>query len=109
MSQQHILNAFYDIQFGCHNEMGICGVCPMKMLHAIYLGVLKCARDTFFKHVGNKSKMARAFDFLAMLCGESHCRQSDHEWPNTRFPSGIRAGKQNSKNLRHSFVLVNGC
>ena len=23
MSQQHILNAYYDIQFGCHNEMGI--------------------------------------------------------------------------------------
>ena len=97
MSQQYILNAYYDIQFGCHNEMGIHGACPMEMLHAIYLGVLKYARDIFFEHVGNSSKVAQEIDALAMLYGELYCRQSDREWPNTRFPGGIRAGKQNGK------------
>jgi len=97
MSQQFIKNAFYDVQFGCHNEMGVHGACPMEMLHAIYLGILKCARDIFFEHVGDASKVAQEIDALAMLYGELHCRQSDREWPNTRFPGGIGAGKQNGK------------
>jgi len=66
-------------------------------LHALPLGVFKHARDTFFEHVGKNSKLARKIDALAMLCGELHCRQSDREMPNKRFPSGIRAGKQNGK------------
>jgi len=73
MSQQCILNAYYDIQFRCHNEMGIHGACPMEMLHAIYLGVLKHARDISFEHVGNASKVAQEVDALAMLCGELYC------------------------------------
>ena len=97
ISQQYIKNAFYDVQFGCHNEMGIHGACPMEMLHAINLGIFKYARDIFFEHVGKDSKLAREIDALAMLYGELYCRQSDREWPNTRFPSGIRAGKQNGK------------
>ena len=97
ISQQYIVNAYYDIQFGFHNEMGIHGACPMEMLHALYLGILKYTRDIFFEHVGNESVIAREIDALAMLYGELYCRQSDREWPNTRFPSGIRAGKQNGK------------
>ena len=97
MSQQYIKNAFYDVQFGCHNEMGIHGACPMEMLHALLLGVFKYARDIFFEHVGKDSKLAREIDALAMLYGELYCRQSDREMPNTRFSSGIRAGKTNGK------------
>ena len=97
MSQQCIKNAFYDVQFGCHNEMGIHGACPMEMLHALLLGVFKYARDIFFEHVGKDSKLAREIDALAMLYGELYCRQSDREMPNTRFSSGIRAGKTNGK------------
>jgi len=97
MSQQYILNAFYDLQFGCHNEMGIHGACPMEMLHAILLGVFKYARDIFFEQVGDDSKSAREIDAIAMLYGELYGRQSDRQWPNTRFPGGIRAGKVNGK------------
>jgi len=97
MSQQYIKNAFYDGQFGCHNKMGICGACPIKMLHALLIGVFKYARGILFKHVGKDSKLARDIDALAMLCGELYCQQSDQEWPNTRFPSGIRADKKNGK------------
>jgi len=97
MSQQCIKNAFYEVQFGCHNEMGIHGACPMEMLHALLNGVFKRARDIFFEHVSKNSKLASEIDTLAMLHGELHCQQSDREWPNTRFPSKIRAGKQNGK------------
>ena len=97
MSQQYILNAFYDLQFGCHNDMGIHGACPMELLHQLYLGIFKRVRDTFFELLGKDSQSAKQIDAIAMLYGELHGRQSDREWPNTRFPSGIRAGKINGK------------
>jgi len=62
------------------------------------------ARDIFFKHVGKDSKLAREIDILTMLHGRLHCRQSNREWPNTRFPSGIRAGKQDGK--KHTGIIL---
>jgi len=51
MSQQFISNAYCDIQFGCHNKMGIHGACPIEMLHAIYLGVfIGCIMDNRRTH-----------------------------------------------------------
>lgn len=97
MSQHCILNAFYGIQFGFHNEMGVHGACPMEMLHAIYLGIFKRVRDVFFEQLGPTSKSSEQIDVLATLYGELYGRQSDREWPNTRFPKGIRAGKLNGK------------
>ena len=97
MSQQYILNAFHDVQFGLHNTMGIHGACPMEMLHAILLGVFKYARNIFFEQVGEKSQWAARIDALSMMYGELYGRQSDRSLPNTRFPSGIRAGKVNAK------------
>jgi len=97
MSQQYILNAFYDIQFGLHNKMGIHGACPMEMLHALLLGVFRYARDIFFEQVGKDSKYACQMDALAMVYGELYGRQSDRDLPNTRFASGIRVGKVNAK------------
>jgi len=38
MSEQCSKNAFCGVQFGCHNEMGIHGVCLVEMLHALLLG-----------------------------------------------------------------------
>ena len=85
ISQQCILNAFDEVKFGCHDEMGIHGACPMEILHAVCLGVFKRIRDTFFDHVGNDSKIADQIDALAMLRAELCSRQSNREWPNTRF------------------------
>ena len=104
MSQHYISNAFYEIQFGFHNEMGVHGACPMEMLHAVYLGIFKRVRDVFFEQVGATGKIAEQIDVLATLYGELHGRQSDREWPNTRFPKGIRAGKLNGK--KYTGVLL---
>ena len=104
MSQHCILNAFYDIQFGFHNEMGVHGACPMEMLHQVYLGIFKRVRDVFFEQLGPTSKSSAQIDVLATLYGELYGRQSDREWPNTRFPKGIRAGKLNGK--KYTGVLL---
>ena len=46
MSQHCIKNSMYKLRFGCHNEQGIHGACPMDMLHAILLGVFHYVRDS---------------------------------------------------------------
>ena len=48
ISQQHINNAWYKVQFHHANTRGIHGACPSEMLHALLLGIFRYTRDVFF-------------------------------------------------------------
>ena len=83
----------YKLRFGSHNKQGIHGACPVDMLHAILLGIFKYTRDCFFEQIGNKSKTAEKINAYSMEYGSLLSRQSDRDFPVTRFANGIQRGK----------------
>ena len=93
MSQNLIVNALYDVWFGHHNKQGIHGACPTKMLHVLLLGVFKYVRDCFFEQMGKGSELANTINGYAKQYGSLLSRQSDRDFPNTRFANGITRGK----------------
>jgi hypothetical protein len=97
ISQQYIKNAFYDIQFGTHNAEGIHTACPLEMLHALYLGIMKYVRDCLFEQLGPTSHSSREFNALAIEYGELLTRHSDRDFPKCKFRTGIQGGKLMAK------------
>jgi hypothetical protein len=93
LSQQKIQNSMYAIRFGLHNKQGVHGACPFEMLHMLLLGVFKYVRDVFFERLGNSSEMSNAFNALSKEYGSFMSRQSDRDFPVTRFANGIKRGK----------------
>ena len=99
ISQHCIKNSMNKIRFGYHNVRGIHGVCPMDMLHALLLGIFKYIRDCFFQQIGPDSKLADDINACACQYGEFISRQSDRDFPTTRFNNGVRRGKLNAKDF----------
>ena len=97
MSQQNIQNACYQLCFGKHNQNGIHGACPMEMLHALYLGIFKHARDAFFEQIGLTSKLKHFVEALCKRYGFYLSRQSTRD-------NGINVGKLMAKD--YSGVLL---
>ena len=97
MSQQHIQNATYQLQFGCHNNQGVHGATPLEMLHALLLGTFKNLRDEFFRRLKKDSKLADEFDSLAKVMGKFMTRQSARDKPKTQFSNGLRTAKLMAK------------
>jgi hypothetical protein len=54
-----MLNEFDSVGFGSHNNHGIFGACPGKILHLNLLGWFKNVLDLFFKQIGKASESAR--------------------------------------------------
>lgn len=106
ISQQNIKNAFDDVQFGLHNELGIHGSCPMEMLHHILLGIFKYMRDQFFIQIGLKSQVAQEINALAKLLGRLFARQSERDLPKTNFAKGIFEGKIMGKEFCGVLLLI---
>ena len=97
MSQHKIQNAMYKLRFGSHNNQGVHGACPMEMLHALLLGIFKCVRDCLFEQAGPTSNLSDKLNALAITYGNYLSRQSDRNFPKTRFNNGIRKGKLMAK------------
>jgi hypothetical protein len=93
LSQHNIENASYKLRFGLHNKQGVHGACALEMLHALLLGMIKYVRDCFFKLVGDNSKLSDQINGLAKQFGDLLSRQSDRDFPVTRFAGGIKRGK----------------
>ena len=93
LSQHKIENTMYKIQLHSHSKQGIHGACPIELLHAMYLGIMKYTCDHLFEQMGKESKLAGYVNGLSMLYGELLSRQSDHDLPVTKFSNGIRKGK----------------
>jgi len=106
ISQQCMDNAFYKIRFSPTNNRGIHGGSPSEMLHAILLGIFPMCRDGVFEQIGDESKMAEAFEALAMLYGKLFGRQSERGLPKCSFSGGIREGKLNAKEYRGILLVV---
>jgi hypothetical protein len=93
ISQQFIQNAFYKVQFGLHNELGVHAACPLEMLHHILLGIFKTVRDVFNDSVGLSSKDLKEFTALATQYGALLNRQSERDMPKTAFYNGLNTSK----------------
>ena len=93
LSQHHIKNCMYALQFGLHNKQGIHGACPIEMLHALLLGLFRYNRDCFFEQIGESSKTADQINAYSKQYGELLSRLSDRDMPVTRFANGIKRGK----------------
>ena len=93
ISQHLIENTLYKIRFGSHNKQGIHGACPMEILHALLLGIFKYVRDVFFDIIGESSQLSSKFNALSKEYGYLISRQSERDFPSTRFANGIKRGK----------------
>ena len=92
LSQKYLFNAWYDIEFGKHNDYGIHGACPIEQLHWIYLGALKYDRETLFFQLGKDSALGKRFNACATSVGWLFQRQSYRGFPRTRFSRGVMTG-----------------
>ena len=106
ISQQYIINAWYDVSFHDANKMGIHGACPSEMLHAILLGLFKYLQETFFVNMGTYSQLAEDINALAKMYGKLFTRQSDRNFPKTNFSKGIRKGKLMGIEYRGVLLLI---
>lgn len=71
ISQHPIQNSMYNLRFGCHNDMGVHGACPMELLHAMLLGIFPYTRDMLYEQIGGEdSKASREIDSLSTLIGK---------------------------------------
>ena len=106
LSQHCLQNAMHKMRFGFHNDQGVHGACPMDMLHALLLGMFRHIRDCFFEQIGPTSKLSDEINAWAMKCGELISRQSDRDFPKTRFANGILKGKLNAKDFPGALLCL---
>ena len=92
MSQSKIWNAWYPLRFGLHNDWGVHGATPLEALHWINLGMFGYTRANLFNQTG-KGKLGQAFNNVATHIGWLLQRQSDKEYPRTKFTNGVMKGK----------------
>ena len=106
ISQQHIQNAWYKVQFHQANTRGIHGACPSEMLHALLLGIFRYVRDVFFEMVGKDSAMAEDMNGLAKMYGVLLSHQSERDLPKADFTKGIKRGKLMATQYRGVLLLM---
>jgi len=92
LSQQNIRNAWYSLDFGAHNKLGIHGACPLELLHWIQLGKFKYSRANLFAQMGQNTILTRSIDALGKSMGILFKRQSYRGLPRTDFPKGVKEG-----------------
>ena len=93
ISQHYVQNGMYGLRFGQHNDHGIHGATPSEMLHALLLGLFKYIRDCFFQQIKPESARAERLNGLCIEYGRFLRRQSDRDFPKTKFAQGITKGK----------------
>lgn len=106
LSQKEVFNAFYEFQFGLHNQLSIHGACPMETLHWIQLGWFKYDRNVFFEHLGPYSILAKELNVLATSKGYLLQRQSYRGFPRTRFTKGIQKGKLHAHEMSGLLLVL---
>lgn len=93
ISQHPIWNAWYEIEFGRHNDFGIHGACPIELLHWIELGWYKYTRANLFYQLGPTSILGAKINACCMHLGYLFKHQSDRNLPRTTFSKGVKKGK----------------
>ena len=92
LSQKHIWNAWYELRFGSHNDLGIHGAAPMEIIHWIQLGQFKYSREMLFHQTG-EGNLGEELNVVATSLGPLLQRQSDRSLPRTKFSKGVMKGK----------------
>ena len=87
-----IWNVWYQFKFGQHNDWGVHGATPLEALHWIQLGMFGYTRGNMFNQTG-KGKLGKAFNEIATHIGWLLQRQSDKNYPRTKFTNGVMKGK----------------
>ena len=105
LSQQLLYNAWYNVQFGIHNKLGIHGACPLEVLHWLLSGKLKYSREMFVTQTGSDTNLAKLFNNLAKSIGILFQRQSNRSLPRTNFSWGIQKGKLTAQEMT-GLILV---
>ena len=122
-SHHPIDNAFHTINFGC-NPHNIHLATPGECLHMHQLGVAKRAIEAFSdfvmgridpettrKQKGTRAKALQAISHLAQKYGAILTRQSDQEFPPTKFTSPILTTttktRKRKRICRHAIVTTN--
>ena len=93
LSQQYILNIWYEYMFGFQNDLGVHGASPLEILHWFQINKYKYDRASLFDQIGDKSALAKEVNALMVSLGFLFARQSDRELPRTSFSKGLRKGK----------------
>ena len=106
ISQHPIWNAWYDIEFGSHDDAGIHGATPIEPLHWIQLGQFKYTRESFEDQVGKKSKLNERVNKVAQHIGMLLQRQSDRNMPRTTFSRGILTGHLGGHEMTGMMLLL---
>jgi len=109
ISQQYLLNAWYEIRFGLHNGLNIHGATPAEMLHWLQLGKYKYLREMFFTQTGKKTKLSKRINTLAKTMGVFYKRQSNRDLPRTDFSKGIRGGKLMAHEMTGLILVLCTC
>ena len=109
LSQQYINNAWYEVRFGLHNQLGVHGACPVETLHWIQLGKYKYEREMFFEQTGKDSKLSNEMNALAASMGFLFARQSDRDLPRTRFSKGLKKGKLMAHEMTGLMIILLAC
>jgi hypothetical protein len=93
MSQNYLSNGFNKVRFGLHNDRGIFGACPGKMLHLVSLGWFKYCLEAFSAQAGGPTSLAlKKYDSLCASLGKRLSRHSDCDLPRMNFPKGFSSG-----------------
>ena len=106
LSQQNLVNCFYDLPFGEHNKMGIHGATPLEMLHHILLGIFPMIREVLLLKLGKDSALKERINQIAKLLGRFFARQSERDLPKTQFYKGLFEGKLCGKEYTGVLLLM---
>ena len=101
LSQKYLWNAWHELRFGSHNDLGIHGATPMEIIHWIQLGQFKYSREMLFDQTG-EGNLGEELNVVATSLGPLLQRQSDRTLPRTKFSSGVMKGKL----MAHEFTGV---
>ena len=106
LSQQKLMNVWYQVKFGSHNEFGVHGACPVDLLHWLQIGKYKYKRECFFAQTGESSNLSKSINTLACMHGAMFERQSDRHLPRTNFQKGLRTGQLAGHEMRGMILVL---
>jgi len=90
----NVVNAYTPMDFGA-NKLGVNGCCPAEVLHFVQSGLMKYAHNQFYADVITIGNMpARYLDKVCSEVSIALSKQSDRDYPRTKFPLPVSKDSQ---------------
>ena len=90
----NVVNAYTPMDFGA-NKLGVNGCCPAEVLHFVQSGLMKYAHAQFYADAIPCGNMpARYLDKLCSEVSIALSKQSDRDYPRTKFPLPVSKDSQ---------------